>query len=191
MITEYSIQNENQEILIQVKRSARKSIGLEIRQTGEVLARIPMGLPDRELKAFIQNHQNWIIEKLALSRQKSRNREASKATPVRELKENEIECIKNKISSRVSYYGKLMNVTWGRITIRNQRTRWGSCSSKGNLNFNYQLYYLKDELLDYVVVHELTHRKHMNHSREFWQEVERYCPNYRECRKHLKEISLV
>lgn len=64
-------------------------------------------------------------------------------------------------------------------------------SAKGNLNFNYQIYYLPDELLDYVVVHELAHRRHMNHSDEFWREVEKYFPMYRQCRKRLKEIRLI
>lgn len=84
-----------------------------------------------------------------------------------------------------------MGITYGRITIRNQKTRWGSCSAKGNLNFNYQLYYLPEEFLDYVVVHELAHRRHMNHSAAFWEEVGRYYPNYKECRKRLKEITIV
>ena len=83
-----------------------------------------------------------------------------------------------------------MQVKVGRITIRNQKTRWGSCSSAGNVNFNYQLYYLSDELLDYVVVHELAHRRHMDHSKEFWSEVARYCPDYRARRKQLKEYQL-
>lgn len=191
MITEYRMQSGEREILIRVKRSSRRTMSLEIKQTGEVLARIPMELPDGELKAFIRGHQDWIIEKLAISRQKSRDRGTTEAAPVKELKKGELEDIKAKIAGRVLYYGNLMGVTWGRITIRNQKTRWGSCSSKGNLNFNYQLYYLDDRLLDYVVVHELAHRRHMNHSREFWQEVERYCPDYRECRRHLKEIRLV
>lgn len=99
--------------------------------------------------------------------------------------------IKEKIGSRVAYYSKIMGVTVGRITIRNQKTRWGSCSSKGNLNFNYQLYYLPEELLDYVVIHELAHRRHMNHSADFWAEVEKYCPDYKVQRKWLKEYKLV
>ncbi len=74
-----------------------------------------------------------------------------------------------------------------RINYRQMRYR----SSKGNLNFNYQLYYLPDELLDYVVIHELAHRRYMDHSKEFWAEVEKYCPDYRERRQQLKKYKLV
>lgn len=106
------------------------------------------------------------------------------------LSDAEIQKIKDKIADRVKYYCAVMQVKVGRITIRNQKTRWGSCSSAGNVNFNYQLYYLSDELLDYVVVHELAHRRHMDHSKEFWSEVARYCPDYRARRKQLKEYQL-
>lgn len=108
-----------------------------------------------------------------------------------QLSSRDLDQIKEKIGSRVAYYSKIMGVTVGRITIRNQKTRWGSCSSKGNLNFNYQLYYLPEELLDYVVIHELAHRRHMNHSADFWAEVEKYCPDYKVQRKRLKEYKLV
>ena len=87
------------------------------------------------------------------------------------------------LGARTGYYARKMGVTYGRISIREQKTRWGSCSSKGNLNFNYRLAYLPQELLDYVVVHELAHRRHMDHSKTFWQEVETYYPNYKECRR--------
>ncbi len=82
------------------------------------------------------------------------------------------------IPERVRPYAPIVGVTYGRITIRNQKTRWGSCSSKGNLNFNVALMLVPEEVMDYVVVHELTHRKEMNHSQNFWTEVERVCPEY-------------
>ena len=84
-------------------------------------------------------------------------------------------------------YAKKIGVTYGRITIRCQRTRWGSCSEKGNLNFNCLLMKVPEEVLDYVVVHELCHRLEMNHSPRFWSEVEKIFPDYRAREKWLRE----
>ena len=83
-----------------------------------------------------------------------------------------------------------MGVTYGRISMRNQKTRWGSCSSNGNLNFNNRLLFVPKELVDYVVVHELVHRKEMNHSNAFWNVVEKYMPDYKERRKKLREYHI-
>lgn len=94
--------------------------------------------------------------------------------------------IRRLVEQRVFFYSELMGISYGRISMRNQKTRWGSCSSDGNLNFNCRLLYVPLELLDYVVVHELAHRRYMNHSPEFWREVERYMPDYRERRASLK-----
>lgn len=91
------------------------------------------------------------------------------------------------ISQRVSYFAAKMDVTYGRISIRAQKTRWGSCSGQGNLNFNWKLILMPPEILDYVVVHELAHRKQMNHSKLFWAEVERILPDYERRRRWLKE----
>lgn len=107
-----------------------------------------------------------------------------------ELSERELENIRRAFDGKVGRFAEQIGVTYGRITIRSQKTRWGSCSSKGNLNFNYRLYYMPEELMDYVIIHELCHRRHMNHSKEFWAEVERYCPDYRERRKKLKFIEI-
>jgi predicted metal-dependent hydrolase len=83
-------------------------------------------------------------------------------------------------------WAALMKVTFERISIRDQATRWGSCSGKGNLNFNWRLVLLPEELADYVVVHELAHRLHMNHSRQFWSVVAQVLPDYLDRRKALK-----
>lgn len=91
------------------------------------------------------------------------------------------------ISQRASYFAAKMGVTYGRISIRAQKTRWGSCSGQGNLNFNWKLILMPPEILDYVVVHELAHRKQMNHSKLFWAEVERILPDYERRRRWLKE----
>jgi predicted metal-dependent hydrolase len=94
---------------------------------------------------------------------------------------------KQIIPEKVAYYARIMGVTYGRIAIRKQKSRWGSCSREGNLNFNCLLMMAPPEVLDYVVVHELSHRLEMNHSMWFWAQVEKILPDYRARRKWLKD----
>ena len=95
--------------------------------------------------------------------------------------------LKETITKRVSYFARLMGVSYRNITIREQKTRWGSCSSEKNLNFNWKLILAPPEVLDYVVVHELCHLKEMNHSKAFWDEVEKVMPEYETYKLWLKE----
>lgn len=190
MIEKLGIQGTDGEIQIQVIRSARKSLGLEVRDAHTVLARIPARVPDRELSAFVENHRDWILEKTAVMAEREENRKRTPAPPPELLSKTDWMKIQLKIGKRVRHYCEIMGVTVGYVTVKNQKTRWGSCSAKGNVNFNYQLAFLPDELLDYVVIHELAHRRHMDHSRAFWAEVEKYCPDYLERRERLKEYSL-
>ena len=178
------------EIRVPVIRSARKSLGLEVRDANTVLARIPARVSDRELKAFVENHRSWILEKTAVMAEREENRKSTPAPPPELLSKTDWMKIQLKIGKRVRHYCEIMGVTVGYVTVKNQKTRWGSCSAKGNVNFNYQLAFLPEELLDYVVIHELAHRRHMDHSEAFWAEVEKYCPDYLERRKQLKEYSL-
>lgn len=191
MLQQLKIQHDDREILLTVIRSSRKSIGLEVRSGKDVLVRIPSRLQDSEVEKFVEKHRKWILEKTELMQSRKNTCNSTGAVPAEKLPPEEIEKIKEKIGDRVKYYSQVMGVTVGRITIRNQKTRWGSCSAKGNVNFNYQLYYLPEELLDYVVIHELAHRSHMDHSGEFWSEVEKYCTDYRRRRKQLKSYDLV
>ena len=192
MITEWSIKKADGrgEIRISVIRSARKSLGLEVRDANTVLARIPTRVSDRELKAFVENHRSWILEKTEVMAEREEKRKSTPAPPPELLSKTDRMKIQLKIGKRVRHYCEAMGVTVGYVTVKNQKTRWGSCSAKGNVNFNYQLAFLPDKLLDYVVIHELAHRRHMNHSRAFWAEVEKYCPDYLERREQLKEYSL-
>ena len=192
MITEWSIKKADGrgEIRISVIRSARKSLGIEVRDANTVLARIPTRVSDRELKAFVENHRSWILEKTEVMAEREEKRKSTPAPPPELLSKTDRMKIQLKIGKRVRHYCEVMGVTVGYVTVKNQKTRWGSCSAKGNVNFNYQLAFLPDELLDYVVIHELAHRRHMNHSRAFWAEVEKYCPDYLERREQLKEYSL-
>ena len=168
---------------IQVIKSRRRTIGIEVHADGKVIVRTPLRMSSAEINRFIDEHEDWI-------RQKSDNRHGTGALGVECLSKQELDNIKDTFEKRVQFYCDIMNVSVGRITIRNQKTRWGSCSSKGNLNFNYSLFFLPEELRDYVIVHELSHRRYMNHSAEFWAEVEKYCPEYRTYRKQLKDYEL-
>jgi predicted metal-dependent hydrolase len=97
------------------------------------------------------------------------------------------ELARSVIVPRVVYFATMYNISYGRIAIRNSRRSWGSCSSKGNLNFHYRLLFVPETLRDYVIVHELCHRRFFNHSKEFWSEVEMILPDYIERRSALKE----
>ena len=91
------------------------------------------------------------------------------------------------LRQKAALYAGIMQVTFGTITVRDQKTRWGSCSAKGNLNFNWRLILAPEPVLDYVVIHELAHRKEMNHSERFWNLVETVMPDYRNQRRWLKD----
>lgn len=98
-----------------------------------------------------------------------------------------IHMAKQEFPSRTQYWSEVMGVDYGRITIRCQKSRWGSCSGKGNLNFNWKLLMLPKELMDYVIVHELAHRIEMNHSQRFWENVGKILPDYKGLRRRLKD----
>ncbi len=105
---------------------------------------------------------------------------------IRPFTEISKERARKQIVDRVEYYRQFIQEPVGKIRIKDQKTRWGSCSSKGNLNFNWRLSLMAPEILDYVVVHELCHLKYMNHSSEFWAHVGKILPNYKELRKRLR-----
>ena len=170
---------------VKVIRSKRKTIEIELRAEG-VLVRAPWRMSDKEIRRFLTEKQNWIEknwEKLQERRKLLGQQEPYTEAEIRALADRALKVIPEKVKQ----YAPLVGVDYGRITIRNQRTRWGSCSSKGNLNFNCLLMRLPDEVVDSIVVHELCHRKHMNHSAAFYAEVERVFPEYRKCEKWLKE----
>ena len=167
-------------------RSDRKSISLEVRPDGSVRVRAPRRMAKRDIDQFVADHADWIRKKQELVRQRQGEAPAAEKLSMEEIRSLGNEALQ-VIPERVKYYAGIMGVTYHNITIRNQTTRWGSCSSKGNLNFNCLLMLMPREILDYVVVHELAHRKEMNHSPAFWDIVESVMPDYRERRDWLKE----
>lgn len=136
----------------------------------------------REKADWIEKHKKIIEEK---QREQAKHTQRLSVQDIQELADR----AKKVIPDKVRHYADIIGVDYGRITIRNQRTRWGSCSGKGNLNFNCLLMLTPEDVQDYVVIHELCHRKEMNHSPKFWAEVAKIMPDYKRKRKWLKENS--
>ena len=170
---------------LRIIRSRRKSIQIQALPEGLVV-RAPAGMSDSRIRAFLEKHHRWIgihMEKAARSRQEANEAGRLTMDEIRELADRALK----EIPPRAAHYAALMGVTYGRITIRNQKSRWGSCSAKGNLNFNCLLMLCPPEVIDSVVVHELAHRLEMNHSPRFYEQVRRVFPEYDRWNRWLKE----
>lgn len=161
-------------------RSRRKTVSIQIKPDGTVIVRAPMRMPLREIEAFVASKASWIAKHAH-----SKPAESEKFTDA------ELAALAKQakiiIPQRVAYYAPLIGVSYGKITIRKQKTLWGSCSAQGNLNFNCLLMLAPSEVLDSVVVHELCHRKHMDHSAAFYREIERVMPDYHQRHSWLKQ----
>ena len=166
-------------------RSDRRSLGLSIKGT-EVIVRAPRRATQRQIDAFVAENALWIERHLKKAEAQQKKAEEQGALTEKELKALS-ERAKSHIPARAAYYAAKMGVSYGRITIRSQRTKWGSCSSKGNLNFNCLLMLCPPEVIDSVVVHELCHLKEMNHSERFYREVLRVYPDYPKWNAWLKK----
>ena len=145
--------------------------------------RVPLFLAER----FVQEKRAWIVEKQTeMKKRAGERRQFADLRPFREAKSDALRFATQRVAELNTHYG----FTYRNVSVRNQKTRWGSCSKRGNLNFNYRILYLPPHLADYLIVHELCHLKEFNHSRKFWQLVEKVFPEYCELRRELKKYSL-
>ena len=165
-------------------RSNRKTIALQIKSDGRIIVRAPLRMAAKDIQRFVDSKAAWIEKHLSNIQQ--RQQPISSAFTLEQLHQL-AEPAKSDLPRRVARFAALVGVTYGRITIRAQKSRWGSCSGKGNLNFNCLLMLCPEDVRDYVVVHELCHRKELNHSPRFWAEVEKVLPGYKGQRKWLKD----
>lgn len=169
-----------------VIRSRRRTVAVEISEDAQVIVRAPNRMPVYEIEKFLETNRKWIDDHLVKVRERSRHKRF-----IEPASANELAALKTiaeaVLPDRVRYYADILGVTYGRISVRRQKTVWASCSAKGNLSFNCMLMKAPERVRDYVIVHELCHRLEMNHSSRFWAHVESVMPDYRECRKWLKE----
>ena len=171
---------------VRIIRTARKTISLSLDENLDVLVRAPYFVSDRDLMRLVEKKADWINKHRNAHKYRSEHMTEEERLTAEQLKQLAEEA-KAYLPQRVRYYAGKMSVSYGRITIRNQRTRWGSCSRKGNLNFNCLLMLMPEAVIDYVVVHELCHRIEMNHSKRFWDQVARVLPDYRSQKDWLRQ----
>lgn len=169
-----------------VIRGQRRTMAVEIHQDGQIVVRAPYRISQTRIRQFVEEKSDWIQKNLEKMQGKQQEKtQLPKLSP--EERARLQKAAGEVFLQRSRYFAELLNVHFNRITIREQKTRWGSCSSKQNLNFNWKLILAPPEILDYVVVHELCHLKEMNHSPAFWHEVEQILPDYPQRKKWLKD----
>ena len=166
----------------EVIRSSRKTLALQMDQNGRLVVRAPKRVSSQKIREFVESHWDWVEKK---------QRDLQQKTALPECTPEEEEFYRKQaarvLAKRTAYFAERMGISYGKITIRGQKTRWGSCSAKGNLNFNWRIVLAPEPVTDYVVIHELAHRIHMNHSAAFYQTIEAIMPDYRRQEQWLKE----
>lgn len=179
---------DNHFVSYTVKRHSRaKHLSLAVFPGGEVVVTMPPGLRLDAVQMFIKKKAAWLIEKIhALQRVAPRQSKIASRGEYLAYKDRALALAKERIAFLRNIYGVKVN----RVTVRNQSSRWGSCSKKGNLNFNYRIVFLPPSQLDYVIAHELAHLREFNHSPKFWQLVSRVSSSYRRIRKELRKKQL-
>jgi predicted metal-dependent hydrolase len=189
MQKELTVQNHNIAYSVRLSRRARRariSVGCD----SAVVVTLPWGFRETDAEKFVKEKFNWIVK--CLNYFKRFPAEDGNTKPIKKNDRHDyiqnrtvaLQLAENKVRQWNSFYG----FSYNRISIKNQKTRWGSCSKKGNLNFNYKIVHLPENLTDYLIVHELCHLKHMNHSRNFWALVGQSVPNYKKLRRELRNF---
>lgn len=179
----------NETVSYTLKMSARtKHLRFTLHPDGRFVVSAPARMSLKKIEMYLIQKTDWILKKCKEIR--------ARAPVVRSAKQSKAHFLKHKAAAlelakkKVAHFNQLYQFTFQKITIKNQKTRWGSCSKKGNLNFNYKIALLPEVLVDYIVVHELCHLGAFNHSKKFWNLVARVVPNYKELRKKLKRMTI-
>lgn len=179
------IKLNNKKVDYTLKTSKRaKRMRLAVYCNGNFVVTKPRGLNNNIVENFIIKKTNWILSKL----------EYFKQFGVDIFKNDHQKYLTHKhkalnfAEQRITHFNKIYNLKFNKINIKNQKTRWGSCSKKGNLNFNYKILFLPNHIADYIIVHELCHLKELNHSHKFWNLTAQAVPNYLDIKKELKNL---
>lgn len=171
---------------VEVRRSKRKSAAIKITADMQIVVFVPLYVSDNEIERLVISKSKWIDEHMLKVQSTIDERSKLEKITFEQVKELADQAVEY-IPKRVKYYAEKENFVYNKITIKNLVSRWGSCSTKGNLNFNCLLMLTPDYVIDYIVVHELCHLREMNHSEKFWAEVEKIMPDYQRAELWLKQ----
>ena len=171
---------------VEVRRSKRKSAAIKITADMQIVVYVPLYVSDNEIERMVISKSKWIDEHMLKVQSTIDERSKLEKITFEQVKELADQAVEY-IPKRVKYYAEKENFVYNKITIKNLVSRWGSCSTKGNLNFNCLLMLMPDYVIDYIVVHELCHLREMNHSEKFWAEVEKIMPDYQRAELWLKQ----
>ena len=177
------------EISYKIRKSKRaKRVRLAVYCDGSVVVTSPMGVDKNIIEKFVRDKWQWIKNKLEFFENADEKliRTFSKEDYLK-YKDEALKLVEKKVKK----FNKIYNFKYNKIFIKNQKTRWGSCSEKGNLNFNYKILFLEEKLQDYVIVHELCHLKEFNHSRKFWSLVGKALPEYLNIKKEIRRQEML
>lgn len=178
--------DESEKIVYKVVRSRRKTFAVQVTEDGSVIVKAPLLSSDLQVRRLVEKKENWIRRTRArILRNMSIAAKMGGKLSCEELRDLRAGA-RMLIPGRVEYYANIIGVRYGKVTIRAQKSRWGSCSCLGNLSFNCLLMLAPPEALDSVVVHELCHIKQMNHSPRFYDEVRKAFPEYDRWQRWLK-----
>ena len=161
--------------------SKRKSISISVKG-GALTVKAPIGTPRSRIESVVLKHKKWIEKHMDIEKKRALFDASLTDEKIAELKCS----ARTYLGEKTKIYAEIMGLKYGRITITSATTRFGSCSSKGNISYSYRLMLYPEAAREYVVVHELAHLVHMNHSPAFYSLVEKYIPDYKQRRKLLK-----
>lgn len=164
-----------------------RSLRLSVASGGVFTVTAPKAMRQSRIEQFIQKKSDWVLDKIAYFRQFPRK--VSIKSKRRHFPEHKARALA-LVQERLEHFNQFYRLTGKKIAIRNQKSRWGSCSRKGNLNFNYKIALLPQRLADYIIVHELCHLRELNHSTKFWALVAQTLPNHRSLRRELRKVGV-
>lgn len=167
-----------------ITKTNRKTIAIYVRKNGEVEVRAPFRISDKKIQEFVNEKQEWITKTQNKIKQKVQNKQILSIEEKNKLiaKANEY------IPNRVIYLSKQLNLPVTKIKITSAKSYWGCCNIKNEVSFSWRLILASTATIDYVIIHELVHTKHHNHSSKFWKEVEKIMPEYKACKEELQII---